>query len=462
MQGHNRGPGGPPFKKPRGDGGMNNGGNFDHMLERADEKIPPNHILLITVFNAKFAINVEVIYKVCSIVGKIKKIVCFERMNVSQAMVEFETLETASKARTSLHGCDIYNNCCTMKVEYSKMETLQVRENNNMSWDFTDGSEPEGRRPVILNSPDFGGYGGGYPMGGGNMQGGNMGGGNMGPNMGGGNMGQNMGGGNMGGGNMGGPNMGGGNMGGGNMNAMVKMPNHMGDMGMGNMGGGGYDYNMGNMGGMGNMDDSPCVMLVYGLEPPKWNCDRLFNLICQYGNVNKIFFMKNKPNTAMVEMGTPEGVENIRRNLCDLEAFGERLRFDVSKKHMRITNPPSEFVMEDGSSSVKEFYNERHMNRFVTPAMAAKNRIIRPSKVLHFFNILKIPDTEFENMFSKEGAAVPIQIKWVPCKNEAKNQGVGLCYFNTAQEATEALILVSHSKTVDNRNIKFCYSPAKY
>ena len=33
-----------------------------------------------------------------------------------QAMVEFETMESASKARTSLHGCDIYNNCCTMKV----------------------------------------------------------------------------------------------------------------------------------------------------------------------------------------------------------------------------------------------------------------------------------------------------------------------------------------------------------
>ena len=42
-------------------------------------------------------------------------------------MVEFETLESASKARSSLHGCDIYNNCCTMKVEYSKMESLKVR-----------------------------------------------------------------------------------------------------------------------------------------------------------------------------------------------------------------------------------------------------------------------------------------------------------------------------------------------
>ena len=420
------GTGGPPYKKSRGEGGDEHHGNggggqsMDHLLERGDEKIPPNHILLVTVFNAKFAINVEVIYKVCSIIGKIKKIVCFERMNVSQAMVEFETLETASKARSSLHGCDIYNNCCTMKVEYSKMETLQVRENNNMSWDFTDGSEPEGRRPVILNAPDYG-YGGGYQMGGPNLHH------------------QQMHANNMGGGGM-----------------MPKMQQHMGaDMGMNSMGG--YDYSMPSM-----VNDSSCVLLVYGLEPPKWNCDRLFNLICQYGNVNKIFYMKNKPNTAMVEMGSPEGVDNIRRNLGDLVVFGEKLRFDISKKHIRINNPPPEFIMEDGSSSVKEFYHERNMNRFITPDMARKNRIIRPSKVLHFFNILKIPDAEFENMFSSMGAVVPNQIKWVPCKNEAKNQGVGLCYFDSIEDATEAMVLVSHQKTVDNRNIKFCYSPAKY
>ena len=36
------------------------------------------------VLNAKFPINVEVMYKVCSIVGTIKRIVCFERNTVIQ------------------------------------------------------------------------------------------------------------------------------------------------------------------------------------------------------------------------------------------------------------------------------------------------------------------------------------------------------------------------------------------
>lgn len=417
--GGNSGGGGPPFKKPRGDGVSNGGPSaVEQFLERSDEKIPPNHILLITVLNPKMSINVEVIYKVCTIVGKVKKIICFERMNVSQAMVEFDTLEAASKARISLHGCDIYNNCCTMKVEYSKMDKLTVRENNGMSWDFTDASEAgiEGKRPVILNSPDFGG---GYSSGYGNS----------------------------------------GNMGMGGGNGMQNMPNKMPGMGMGEMGMG-MAMNYGGY-GMGDMDDRSCVMLVYGLEPPKWNCDRLFNLICQYGNVNKIFFMKNKPNTAMVEMGTAEGVDNVTRNLHDIEAFGERLRFDISKNHMRITNPPLEFTMSDGSSSVKEYFSERNLNRFVTPDMARKNRIIHPSKVLHFFNLTKVAEDELQQMFVKQGAVVPNQIKWVPAKSDAKLQGVGLCYFDNATDATEAMILVNHC-VIEKRNIKLCYSPAKY
>jgi hypothetical protein len=92
---------GPPMKKVRGEEGGESGHGMDRFLERQDEKIPPNHILLITVINNKYPINVEVIYKVTSIVGKIKRIVCFERNKVIQAMVEFETLENASKVSCS-------------------------------------------------------------------------------------------------------------------------------------------------------------------------------------------------------------------------------------------------------------------------------------------------------------------------------------------------------------------------
>ena len=31
-----------------------------------------------------------------------------------------------------------------------------------------------------------------------------------------------------------------------------------------------------------------CVVMVYGLDPDKMNCDRVFNLFCLYGNVIRV------------------------------------------------------------------------------------------------------------------------------------------------------------------------------
>lgn len=125
------------------------------------------------------------------------------------------------------------------------------------------------------------------------------------------------------------------------------------------------------------------VVLVYGLEPPKWNCMRLFNLLCQYGNVVQLFFIRAKPNTAMVEMGSPEFADNVVRNLRDNvnNVFGESLRFEISKKHRRINNMPPEFELPDGSPSRLTQAKIGDLNRFLVPELASKNRIVRPSKV---------------------------------------------------------------------------------
>merc|ERR1719318_689172 len=57
-------------------------------LMRMNEDIKPNHIILLTVLNAQYPINVSIINKVCSVVGKVLRIVVFKRGNIIQAMVE--------------------------------------------------------------------------------------------------------------------------------------------------------------------------------------------------------------------------------------------------------------------------------------------------------------------------------------------------------------------------------------
>merc|ERR1740131_797798 len=137
---------------------------------------------------------------------------------------------------------------------------------------------------------------------------------------------------------------------------------------------------MGGMGGMGGMGDyGSSVIVCHNLAVGEVNCDRLFNLVCQYGNVNKIFFMKNKEGCAMIEMSDPDAAMRLVSNIQGVEIFGEKLKVELSKKHARITNPPLEWELPDGTSSVKDYSSATRLNRFTTPEMARKNRILAPT-----------------------------------------------------------------------------------
>ena len=47
----------------------------------------------------------------------------------------------------SLDGQNIYNNCCTLRIEYSRLTTLNVKYNNEKSYDFTRPDLPSGEGP---------------------------------------------------------------------------------------------------------------------------------------------------------------------------------------------------------------------------------------------------------------------------------------------------------------------------
>ena len=69
--------------------------------------------------------------------GKVLRIVVFRKGNVVHSMVEFDQVDTAVQAKRQLHGCDIYSGCCTIKMEYAKTDRLNVRQNDEKTWDFT-------------------------------------------------------------------------------------------------------------------------------------------------------------------------------------------------------------------------------------------------------------------------------------------------------------------------------------
>jgi hypothetical protein len=99
-----------------------------------------------------------VIHKITSPHGNVLRIVVFRKLGI-QAMVEFDTVQAAVTAKSFLNGADIYSGCCTLKIEFAKVdenfsrnscslvaimvclplqpETLTIIRNDKESWDYT-------------------------------------------------------------------------------------------------------------------------------------------------------------------------------------------------------------------------------------------------------------------------------------------------------------------------------------
>jgi heterogeneous nuclear ribonucleoprotein L len=58
-----------------------------------------------------------------------------------------------------------------------------------------------------------------------------------------------------------------------------------------------------------------CVLMFYGMNERKMNCERLFNLLCLYGNVIRVKFLKSKDGAAMVQVGVRRGVSESQNNI---------------------------------------------------------------------------------------------------------------------------------------------------
>lgn len=61
-----------------------------------------------------------------------------------QALIQYPDAQTAQTARASLDGQNIYNGCCTLRIDNSKLTALNVKYNNDKSRDYTNPSLPSG------------------------------------------------------------------------------------------------------------------------------------------------------------------------------------------------------------------------------------------------------------------------------------------------------------------------------
>uniref|UniRef100_A0A1A8MLF0 RRM domain-containing protein n=1 Tax=Nothobranchius pienaari TaxID=704102 RepID=A0A1A8MLF0_9TELE len=402
----------------------------------ADDTRSVNNVLLLTIVNPIYPITTDVLYTICNNCGPVQRIVIFRKIGV-QAMVEFDSVQSAQRAKASLNGADIYSGCCTLKIEYAKPARLNVFKNDQDTWDYTNpnlsGQDADGegnwnnsqdpnanpnkrqRQPALLGDhpADYGGPQGGFHS---------------------------------------------------YSDDAYGPPHRMGP-GMVGRGRGGQRYGAGY--GLPPPDygahaDSP-VLMVYGLEPSKINAEKVFNIFCLYGNVEKVKFMKSKPGAAMVEMGDCYSVDRAITHLNNTFLFGQKLNVCVSKQQAIV--PGQCYQLEDNTSSFKDFHGSRN-NRFTSPEQAAKNRVQHPSNVLHFFNAQpEISAEAFYQICDELGIKNPTSVKTFTGKSERSSSG--LLEWESINDAMEALAMMNHHQIKNPSGpypytLKLCFSTAHH
>ncbi|KAL5289168.1 HNRNPLL family protein [Megaselia abdita] len=409
----------------------------DDLRRKRPEAAKPNHVLLFTIINPFYPITVDVLHKICNPHGQVLRIVIFKKNGV-QAMVEFDNLDAATRARDNLNGADIYSGCCTLKIDYAKPEKLNVYKNDaDQSWDYTLQTAVKdltnGRSP-LLQEPLFGtrpqpykppllGPGAGFP-------------------------------------------------------ATFGPPEFHPAAAAAETWKAGAIHPTGlikepviaaTRNGAVNFATSTTpqgsVMMVYGLDQDTSNTDKLFNLVCLYGNVARIKFLKTKEGTAMVQMGDSVAVERCVQHLNNIPVGSKgKIQIAFSKQNFlsEVINP---YSLPDHTPSFKEFTGSKN-NRFLSPAQASKNRIQPPSKILHFFNTPPgLTEEQLIGIFNIKEVP-PSSVRLFPLKTERSSSG--LIEFATIGQSVLAIMKCNHLP-IEGKGIgtkfpfimKLCFSSSK-
>merc|ERR1719270_1640786 len=309
----------------------------------------PNTVLRVIVEHMVYPVTLDVIYQIFSRMGKVMKIVTFTKNNTFQALIQYPDVITAQAAKLSLDGQNIYNNCCTLRIEYSKLSNLNVKYNNDKSRDYTNPSLPTGdpgldvhqntalslQQSGMLGSPfaalglanlanQFGAAGqlaglaaiGGYPSG----------------------------------------------IGG------AAQAQAIAQAALGKYSGAG--------GGQG------CVLLISNMNEDLTQPDHLFILFGVYGDVQRVKILFNKKDTALIQMAEPQQASLAINHLDKTKLWGKIIRV-MHSKHTNVQLP------KDGQpdAGLTKDYANSGLHRFKKPGSKNYQNIYPPSATLHLSNI---------------------------------------------------------------------------
>merc|ERR1711884_409336 len=328
-----------------------------------------NTVLRVIVEHMVYPVTLDVIYQIFSRVGKVLKIVTFTKNNTFQALIQYPDVITAQAAKLSLDGQNIYNACCMLRIEYSKLSNLNVKYNNDKSRDYTNPSLPTGEPGMDLHSSNALA-----------LQGGML----------------------------------------GSPFAAMGLANLAQQFGSG-AGGLPAAAGLAGIGGYPGLSGSPaltqsglrfpgstttgagCVLLVSNMSETETECDHLFILFGVYGDVQRVKILFNKKDTALIQMAEPQQAMLAISHLDKCKLWGKVIRV-MHSKHTTVQLP------KDGQpyAGLTKDYGNSGLHRFKKPGSKNYQNIYPPSATLHLSNI---PSSTEEDDLKKAFDAINLTVQ---------------------------------------------------
>ena len=129
--------------------------------KKSDDPVLPSKILLLSITQARYPVTLDVVTKIITPYGKIKKCRIFPRNFGYQVVVELDSIEQATIAKNSLDGQHIYSGSNTIKAEFSpmpflvsekpKIETEEINEEDISSVVFLHNMDPRTTPDMVFN-----------------------------------------------------------------------------------------------------------------------------------------------------------------------------------------------------------------------------------------------------------------------------------------------------------------------
>ncbi|XP_061457947.1 polypyrimidine tract-binding protein 1 isoform X1 [Rhineura floridana] len=372
-------------------------------------------VLRIIVENLFYPVTLDVLHQIFSKFGTVLKIITFTKNNQFQALLQYADPMSAQHAKLSLDGQNIYNACCTLRIDFSKLTSLNVKYNNDKSRDYTRPDLPSGDSqpsldqtmaaafgaPGIISASPYAGAG--FPPAFAIPQA-----------------------------------------------AGLSVPNVHGALAplaipsaaaaaaaaAGRMA-------IPGLSGAGNS-----VLLVSNLNAERVTPQCLFILFGVYGDVQRVKILFNKKENALVQMADGNQAQLAMSHLNGQKLHGKPIRIALSK-HQTVQLPRE--GQED--QGLTKDYGNSPLHRFKKPGSKNFQNIFPPSATLHLSNIPpSIIEEDLKLLFSSNGGMVK------GFKFFQKDRKMALIQMGSVEEAIQSLIDLHNHDLGENHHLRVSFS----